>query len=207
MGSARDRIPMWLASAITVCVSLPFGNWLGDYSLPLWVAFIVWAEYFVMGARPAALRIMVPAYLLGVGGATLIVTLHTVLARVLGDARLVSDADVAMFVSFFVGFCALLYAMKWMPVTLEGTLSFFNGISMLLGVFFTGAYERAIGPGADDLALPFVAATGAALAGLLGCFLAWFNVTILFPRDVAAGATSSAASGATSGAAPGGVLS
>ncbi len=188
MGSGtRDRVPMWLASAITVCVSLPFGNWLGDYGLPLWVAFIVWAEYFVLGARPAALRIMVPAYLLGVAGAALIVTLHTLLARVLPDARIVSESDVAMFVSFFVGFCALIYAMRWMPVTQVGTLSFFNGISMLLGVYFTDAYVRAVGPGVDELALPFVAAAGAALAGLLGCFLAWFNVVILFTEDAGRG--------------------
>jgi hypothetical protein len=38
---SRDRVPMWLAVAITVVVSLPFGLWLGDYNLPLWVAFIV----------------------------------------------------------------------------------------------------------------------------------------------------------------------
>jgi len=29
-----------------------------------------------------------------------------------------------------------------------------------------------------------MAAAGAALAGLLGAFLGWFNVTILFPRKV-----------------------
>ena len=37
----RDRVPLWLAVSITVVVSLPFGLWLGDYNLPLWVSFIV----------------------------------------------------------------------------------------------------------------------------------------------------------------------
>jgi len=34
--------------------------------------------------------------------------------------------------------------------------------------------------GIDPVFEPAVAALGAALAGLLGCFLGWFNVTILF---------------------------
>ena len=37
--TTRDRIPLWLASAITVVVSLPFGLWLGAFNLPLYLAF------------------------------------------------------------------------------------------------------------------------------------------------------------------------
>lgn len=180
--TTSDRVPLWLASAITVVVSLPFGLWLGDYNLPLWVAFIVWAEYFQLGARPAVLRTIIPAYLIGVVGATLITTGNALLERLIPDATIVSRGDVAAFVSFFIGFCILIYAMRWLAPTRTGTLPFFNGISMTLGVLFTGAFEAAAGPGADALLLPLVAGVGAALAGLLGAFLGWFNVAIMFTR-------------------------
>jgi hypothetical protein len=191
--ATKDTIPLWLAAAITVCVSLPFGTWLGNYNLPLWAAFIVWAEYFVLGARPSALRIMVPAYILGVIGATVIVTGYLLLAKGLGDVRLYTQSDVALFVSFFLGFCILIYAMRWLPVTQVGTLPFFNGISILLGVYFTGAFAKAVGTDIDASLLPSVAGVGAILAGLLGSFLAWFNVAIMFPREMSGELQESAA--------------
>ncbi len=56
---------------------------------------------------------------------------------------------------------------------------------MLLGVYFTGAFLSAGPDGLDTIYEPALAAVGAMLAGLLGCFLGWFNVTILFrvPAD------------------------
>ena len=77
----KNTIPLWLAIAITVVVSLPFGIWLDKLNLPLWAAFIVWAEYFALGAKPSALKTMVPAYTLGVVGGALICELYQVLAR------------------------------------------------------------------------------------------------------------------------------
>lgn len=178
----RDRVPMWLAVSITVVVSLPFGLWLGDYNLPLWVSFIVWAEYFVLGGTPSALRTIIPAYLVGVVVAFLITTANRVLEAALGGRAIVAPDDVAAFVAFFVGFCVLLYATRWVPLPLDtsASLPFFNGISVTLGVFFTGAYLAAAPGGLDPVLEPAVAAVGAALAGLLGCFLGWFNVRILF---------------------------
>lgn len=178
----RDRIPLWLASAVTVVVSLPFGLWLGNFNLPLWVSFIVWAEYFQLGARPAVLRTIVPAYLIGVVGAVSITTGNALLDRLMPDATIVSSGDAATFIAFFVGFCILIFAMRWMPPARDGVLPFFNGISMTLGVLFTGAFESAATPGIDPLLLPAVAGAGAALAGMLGAFLGWFNVAIMFTR-------------------------
>ena len=177
-----DRVPLWLASSITVVVSLPFGLWLGAFNLPLWVAFIVWAEYFQLGAKPAVLRTIIPAYLIGVVGATSITTANALLERAIPDLAIVSRGDVAAFISFFAGFCVLIYAMRWMGPTRTGTLPFFNGISMTLGVLFTGAFETAVGPDVDATLLPVVAGVGAALAGLLGAALGWFNVAIMFTR-------------------------
>jgi hypothetical protein len=178
----RDRVPMWLAVAITVVVSLPFGLWLGDYALPLWVAFIVWAEYFVLGARPAVLRTGLPCYVVGVLGALALTTANAILEPWLQEVRLVDDGDVAAFIAFFVGFCVFLYAIRWVPLPLSttATLPFFNGVSLMLGIYFTDAFLAAAPAGMDPALEPLVAALGAMLACLLGCFLGWFNVLILF---------------------------
>jgi hypothetical protein len=156
----RDRVPMWLAVAITVAVSLPFGLWLGDY----------------------ALRLIIPAFCVGVLGALGITTANVVLERLLVDARLVADGDVAAFLAFFLGFCAFLFATRWVPLPLNttATLPFFNGVSLMLGIYFTDAFLDAAPAGLDPLLEPLVAAIGAVLACLLGCFLGWFNVVILF---------------------------
>jgi hypothetical protein len=183
----RDRVPMWLAVAITVALSLPFGLWLGDYALPLWAAFIVWAEYFVLGARPEALRLIIPAFFVGVLGALGITTANVILERLLVDTSLVAENDIAAFIAFFLGFCIFLYAIRWVPLPLSttATLPFFNGVSLMLGIYFTDAFLAAAPAGIDAALEPLVAAIGAMLACLLGCFLGWFNVLILFRTPVA----------------------
>jgi hypothetical protein len=187
----KDTVPLWLAVAITVCVSLPFGVWLGDYNLPIWASFIVWAEYFALGAKPAALKIMVPAYILGAVAAGIIMTGYMVMAKAMGAGTIVSVGswsftydNLALFVACFIGFCIFIYAMKYVPVTQTGSLPYFNGISMMLAVFFTGAFVKAAPADIDVQLLPAVAAIGAILAGLLGAFLGWFNVVILFTHPV-----------------------
>ena len=199
----KNTIPLWLAVAITVVVSLPFGIWLDKLDLPLWAAFIVWAEYFALGAKPSALKIMVPAYTLGVIGGAVICELyqahrqdleHT--ANVVVDFGLqkLTNDNVALYVSFFVGFCILIYAMKWMPVTGgAGTLPFFNGVSVFLGVYFTGTFlgwfhDFSIDAGVIGYWIVIFAAISAWLGGMLGAALGWFNVVILFPRQVKKGA-------------------
>ena len=97
--------------------------------------------------------------------------------------------DLAYGIGMFVGFCPVIYVMKYLPVTQgQGTLPFFNGISMGLATFFVGIYFTYGGIKLDgDLGyylLPVITAIPAIGAGLLGAVLGWFNVTILFPRVV-----------------------
>jgi hypothetical protein len=178
----KNRVPLWLAVAITIVVSLPFGLWLKEWNVPLWAAFIVWAEYFLLGASPQGLKIMVPSYILGAIGAVLVLIFMVALQKAIPDVSLVSATDIAIAIAFFIGFCIVLYAMKWMPVTGgAGTLPFFNGISMGLATYFVGIYATYGGIKVDDILVPIVTGVVAILAGLLGAFLGWFNVTILFP--------------------------
>ncbi len=186
----KDTIPLWLAVAITVCVSLPFGIWLANYNVPIWASFIVWAEYFALGAKPAALKTMIPAYFLGVVAAAIIMTAYMVMSTAFGSGSILSIGDwsftydnLALFIACFAGFCVFIYAMKYFPVTQTGSLPYFNGISMMLAVFFTGAFTKPFAD-IDPNLLPAVAGIGALLAGALGAFLGWFNVAILFPRPV-----------------------
>jgi hypothetical protein len=175
-------------------VSLPFGLWLKEWSLPLWAAFIVWAEYFALGAKPDALKIMVPAYILGVVGAALVLVLMVAFQKGIPDVKLLEPTDVGIAIAFFIGFCVLIYAMKFFPVTQTGSLPFFNGISMGLATFFVGIYATYGGLKVEgDLAayfVPIVTAVPAILAGVLGAALGWFNVTIMFPRPVGKSAPS-----------------
>lgn len=187
----KETIPLWLAVAITVCVSLPFGIWLANYNLPIWASFIVWAEYFALGAKPSALLTIVPAYFLGVVAAAIIMTAYMLLSTQLGTGNVMTIGDwaftydnLALFITCFVGFCIFIYGMKFVPVTQTGSLPYFNGISMMLAVFFTGAFVKAAPADIDANLLPTVAAIGALLAGGLGAFLGWFNVTITFPRTI-----------------------
>ncbi len=192
----KNTIPLWLAIAITVVVSLPFGIWLSNLNLPLWAAFIVWAEYFTLGAQPSALKIMVPAFILGVVGGALICELYQVLAQIFGNGNVVNFGlqtltynNTALYIAFFVGFCILIYAMKWMPVVNgAGTLPFFNGVSVFLGVYFTGTYLGWFNTLNITANLQYwvvvFCAISAILGGILGAFLGWFNVVILFPRQV-----------------------
>jgi len=179
----KNLIPLWLAVAITVCVSLPFGIWLNNWNLPIWVSFIVWAEYFALGAKPSVLVNIVPAYLSGVAVAAAIMTLY-VWCTHLFSTFWVKPNDLALGLAAFVGFCVFIYAMKYIPFWANNTLPFFNGISMGLAVYFTGAFVHAFPATASVYALPWIAAVGSALAGLLGAFLGWFNVAIMFTHPV-----------------------
>jgi len=180
----KDTVPLWLAVAITVCVSIPFGIWLGRWNLPIWVSFIVWAEYFALGAKWQALLKIVPAYISGVAVAAAIMTLYVWLTVRFGTTHWVKPNDLALFVAAFVGFCFFIFLMKYIPIWSQNTLPFFNGISMGLAVYFTGAFVHPFPAVVSVYALPWIAAVGAALAGLLGAFLGWFNVTITFPHQV-----------------------
>jgi hypothetical protein len=169
----RETIPLWLAVAITVVLSIPFGVYLGKYNFPLWAAFIVWAEYFALGAKPSALALIYPAFSYGaiVTGASMFVTV--LLAKAM-------DPNLALAISLFIFVAFIVYSMRWWKTLQVGSLPLFNGISMLLAIYFTGSYPAA----GNALADPWIATAWTIVAGIFGGILGWFNVTITFPRKV-----------------------
>lgn len=172
----KDTLPLWLAVAITVVVSLPFGLWFGKANLPLWCAFVVWAEYFALGARPAAAKVILPSF--SCAAVLTAVTLWLV-PFFSFLPNLVTPGDLGMALALFIGVAFMVFSMRWSKVFQDGSLPFFNGISMVLAVTFTGSYPKP----PVEAAGPFVAALFAILAAVLGVLLAMFNVWILFPRE------------------------
>lgn len=140
----------------------------------LWVAFIVWAEYFPLGAKPSALKIIYPAFIAGVLLTAVSMSLTVLLAQWM-------HLNLAMAISLFVVVGGMVYIMRYFKVLNEGSLPYFNGISMLLAVYFTSSHPELT---TNAYLMPWVAALMAILAGILGGLLGWFNISIMFTRKV-----------------------
>lgn len=112
----------------------------------------------------------------------LVCTAAVLLANVMPNAKVVSAGDLPVLITFFIGLCVLIYAMKFLPVTQTGTLPFFNGISVALGTYFTAQFVAPFGTNVAPALLPLVTCLGGILAGLLGAFLGLFSVAIMAPR-------------------------
>ncbi len=173
----KETIPLWLAVAITVVVSVPFTLWLGSWNMAVWVSFIVWAEYFALGAKPAAAKVILPSFAYSAVLTALSLTAVQYL-DFLPDLR--TPGDLAVIVALFVGVAFMVYSMKWVPVFQEGTLPFFNGISMVLAVYFTGSYPQVV----TGAAAPLWAGAWVIVLGVFGVLLAIFNVWLTFPKPV-----------------------
>lgn len=170
-----ETIPMWLAVALTVVASMPFGLWLGKYNFALWCCFIVWAEYFALGAKPSSLRLIVPSFSYSVA-----LTALTLWAVQLFDflPPLRVEGDLAVTAALFVGIALTVYTMRFSRIFQEGSLPFFNGISMALAIYFTGSFPDFGG----TFPAPIAAGAWTVLMGIFGCALGVFNVWITFPR-------------------------
>ncbi|PKQ22573.1 MAG: hypothetical protein CVT65_12680 [Actinobacteria bacterium HGW-Actinobacteria-5] len=173
----KETIPLWLAVAITVLISVPFSLWLGAFNFAVWCSFIVWAEYFALGAKPAALKTIIPSFAYSAVLTGLTLAAIPLLAFL---PTLVTPGDLAVMVALFVGVAFMVYSMRWAKVFEDGSLPFFNGISMVLAIYFTGSYPQIVsGP-----LTPLWAAAWAILMAIFGGLLGVFNVWLTFPKKV-----------------------
>lgn len=159
---------------ITALLPLPLALYLGKFNVPLWCAFVVWAQYFVYGANPGAFKVIFPCFAAG----ALWSTVGMVATALLGTAL---PFLAALAIGFGVAIAFMIYTMRWVPAFQKGSLSYFNGMAMMLAVYFTGSYPTHIASGA---LAPIVAGIWAILVGWLGAIFGWFNVTITFPKEV-----------------------
>jgi len=170
----KETVPFWLAVAITAVVPLPLALYLGKFNFPLWCSFIVWAQYFVYGSKPSAFKTIFPAFAGGAFWSTVGMVLTALLASALPFFP-------ALVIGFGVAIAAMVYVMRWVPVFREGSLSYFNGVAMMLAVYFTQSYPALT---SSPVLMPIIAGIWAILVGWFGAILGWFNVTITFPKEV-----------------------
>ena len=168
------RIPLWLAIVITVGLSIPFTFHLGKYNLPLWVSFIVWAEYFALGANPSALKLIIPSFPYGCCLVGLWLTTTQLLTPLMG-------VEVALIVCNVIWIGVGVAVMVTNKTLNAGSLALFNGLSMTLAVHFTGTIP-AIGA-TNPYAIIWLAVIWTVIAGYFGAFLGWLNITIMFPYE------------------------
>ena len=99
----------------------------------MWAAFIVWAEYFALGAKPAGIKLILPsfAYAAALTSITLFLVqyFHFV-------PQLVVPGDLAVSRLLLVGVAFMVYSMRWSKTFQVGSLPFFNGISLALAMYF-----------------------------------------------------------------------
>jgi MFS family permease len=171
----KNTIPFFLAVVITALLPLPLGMYLGNWNIPLWAAFVVWAQYFVYGAKPSAFKIIVPCFAAGVLFSTGGMVANSILSSFM-------HPFLAICIGFGVAVAIMVYVMDYVPAFQQGSLAYFNGMAMMLGVYFTGAFPQ-FGWTTPVLA-PIIAGVWAILVGWLGAVFGWFNVTITFPREV-----------------------
>jgi hypothetical protein len=177
----KDTIPLWLAVAITVAVSLPFATYLGKFNFSLWISFIAWAEYFALGANPKVLKIIFPAFAASSLWTGFMVWLITPFS---GLPKLFAAGDLATQVAFFIGVSIMVYCMKYVKTFQVGSLAYFNGMSMTLAVIFTGSTPKLNFIAVHPQSATFIAALWAIGMGWFGAILGWFNVVITFPKEV-----------------------
>lgn len=173
----KETIPFWLATMITALLPLPLGMFLGNWNVPLWCSFIVWAQYFVYGANPGAFKKILGPYAAG----ALFSTAGMFLSALLGQF---TNPYLGLNLGFGIAVAVMVYSMRFVPAFQECSLAYFNGMAMMLGVFFTGSFPFA--GGVAPLVAPLVAGAWAIVCGWLGTVFGWFNVTITFPRKVSA---------------------
>lgn len=172
----KERMPLWLAVAITVVLVMPLGLWLDEFSLPLWIVFCVWAEYFAFGGSLKGARTLFPAFLAGVVAAGLVQSLATALVDWFGDAHLVTAGDLGILVAYFIGFCVVVWAMKLFAVVQGGSLAYFQGIALTLGAIFTGQGAAYVGHATNGYALIVGAMVIALVSAFVGCLIGWINI-------------------------------
>jgi hypothetical protein len=173
----KETIPLWLAVALTVFLSVPFSLWLGKFNFALWCSFIVWAEYFALGAKMGALKLILPSF----AYAAAITAITLFLIPYLGFLpTLITAGDLSVMVTLFIGVAFMVYSMRWAKTFQAGSLPFFNGISMGLAIYFTGSYPK-LGP---EMTYPLIAGVWTILMGAFGALLGVFNVWITFPKEV-----------------------
>ncbi|BDR91053.1 DUF1097 domain-containing protein [Vulcanisaeta souniana] len=176
-----QRVPFWLAVALTVVISIPFGVFLGPFNIALWSSFIAWAEYFAFGAVYKALKYIYTLFPLGALWGAISATFVNYFVTYLH-----SNLILNVVIWLFIWVAIMVYIMKYHQNFTKYSLAYFNGLSMYLAFYFAH-----IGPGVgggpltgNPLIDPWILWVWCYLSAILGGFLGWLNVQLTLPKKV-----------------------
>jgi len=169
-------IPLWIAVSVSVLLAMPLSLWLGEFNFTLWCAFIVWAQYFALGANLGALGKIVIPYTAGVVATSLTLAALPLLSFV---PDLVVSGDLSSTIGIVSGIAIMIIIMERSALLQAGSLPYFNGISMALAIYFTGSFPMLF----SSLPDVFNAGAWTVLMGLFGCLLGVFNVWLMNPSN------------------------
>ncbi|HOV93274.1 MAG TPA: DUF1097 family protein [Spirochaetales bacterium] len=180
----KETIPFWLAVAITAIIFLPLTIFLGKYNIPLWVSFIVWAEFFNFGSTiKTSWKYILLAFPTGAAFCAAGFIASFSLSAAIPALNAPNGSGMwGMWIGFGIAVCVMVYVMKFSKIFSDGSLAYFNGMTMMIAVLFTNSY-----PKSDALSIQvnvIIACLWTILAAVFGLFLGWFNVAITFPKKV-----------------------
>lgn len=112
-------------------------SYLGTYNFTLWVCFIVWAEYFALGATVNTWKLVAPSIPTGAATGALWMATATLVTVLTG-----MDLIVGLIIGTVIWVTALLYLIPEVSAFSKGTLAVFNGLALYLGVYFTGSIPQ-----------------------------------------------------------------
>lgn len=183
------RVPLWISVPIVVLISLVASSLtIGIFALALWSSFIAWAEYFALGAKPDALKLIWPLFPLGALTMALFAFFNHIFILNFGW-----NAWVSVAVWLFIWVLIAVYIMRFHQNFWKGSLAYFNGLSMFLALYFAlylpGGFSCPAGVGCGPVTGnpyldPWILWIWISLSGIFGGFLGWLNINLSFPKVV-----------------------
>lgn len=180
------KVPLWLATAITVMVALIPAFFFGGYAFTAWLGFVVWAQYFKTdNGEPGNWRTITPCMLAGSANGALYIAVSVFLTGVF--TGLTGAGTVAVYaawaVSALITTPLLICPMQASGLLMKGSLSYFNGYAMVFASYFTAPYPQ-VGP-LDHSYWPVVLSfIWVNLMGQYGWLIGYLNIKLTFPRTV-----------------------
>lgn len=171
------KMPLHWAVAVVCALAIPLAFFLGKFNVPIWVCFVVWAEYFALGGTPATWRLILPSIPFGA------LTGAAWSAGALAVGKLIGG-ELGFFWGFmitnFVFLTLMVYLMPRVAAWRDGSLAVFNGLALFFAVYFTKSVPP-VGPldnpwWAIVLALLWTVATA-----YIGWVLGWLNGKLTAP--------------------------
>jgi hypothetical protein len=176
------KIPFWLSLFACTMLAMPLAVYLGVLAIPLYVSFVVWTAFFVLGGTNATLKRLYPSFIFG----ALYIAVWELAYVWLSQLPIVPDPKLntvlALGIPTGIAFASLskILTLGW-PIVSE-PLPAYNGGQMWFAVYFGAATW----PLTDNpYLLVLICGLTVTAAGLIGGLIGVTSVALTFPRRAA----------------------